>query len=54
MTGTDISAYRPLIESSLTFFDEHYRYLASRRGSKSLDGDGKLILFPVRAARHTK
>ncbi|WP_289763044.1 DUF5703 domain-containing protein [uncultured Duncaniella sp.] len=44
--GTDISAYRPLIESSLTFFDEHYRYLASRRGSKSLDGDGKLILFP--------
>lgn len=44
--GTDIAAYRPLIESSLTFFDEHYRYLASRRGSKSLDGDGKLILFP--------
>ncbi len=44
--GIDISAYRPLIESSLTFFDEHYRYLASHRGSKSLDGDGKLILFP--------
>lgn len=44
--GTDISEYRPLIESALTFFDEHYRYLASRRGSKSLDGDGKLILFP--------
>lgn len=44
--GRDISEYRPLIESALTFFDEHYRYLASRRGSKSLDGDGKLILFP--------
>lgn len=44
--GTDISQYRPLIEKSLTFFDEHYRYLASRRGSKNLDGDGKLILFP--------
>lgn len=44
--ATDISAYRPLIESALTFFDEHYRYLASRRGSKSLDGDGRLILFP--------
>lgn len=43
---TDISGYQPLIESALTFFDEHYRYLASRRGSKSLDGDGKLILFP--------
>ena len=44
--GTDISQYRPLLEKSLTFFDEHYRYLASRRGSKNLDGDGKLILFP--------
>lgn len=42
----DIAEYRPLIESVLTFFDEHYRYLASRRGSKDLDGDGKLILFP--------
>ncbi|MDE6555598.1 MAG: hypothetical protein K2K55_01380, partial [Duncaniella sp.] len=45
-SDTDISDYRRLIESALTFFDEHYRYLASRRGSKSLDGDGKLILFP--------
>lgn len=44
--GADITEYRPLIESALTFFDEHYRYLASRRGSKSLDGEGKLILFP--------
>lgn len=44
--GTDISKYRRLIESSLTFFDEHYRHLASRRGSKNLDGDGKLILYP--------
>lgn len=44
--GTDISAYRPLIEQSLIFFDEHYRKLASERGIKSLDGDGCLILFP--------
>lgn len=44
--NTDISAYRDLIEQSLVFFDEHYRYLASRRGRKDLDGDGKLILFP--------
>lgn len=42
----DISRYAPLIESALTFFDEHYQYLASRRGAKKLDGEGKLILFP--------
>ncbi len=44
--GTDLSRYEPLIESALTFFDEHYRYLAARRGAKQLDGDGKLILYP--------
>ena len=45
-SNEDIASYLPLIESSLIFFDEHYRYLASRRGSKDLDGDGKLIIFP--------
>ncbi|RWY51626.1 DUF5703 domain-containing protein [Mucilaginibacter gilvus] len=44
--GKDIKPYLPFIESCLTFFDEHYRYLALRRGAKELDGDGKLILFP--------
>ncbi len=38
--------YQPLIESALTFFDEHYQYLASRRGAKRLTAEGKLILFP--------
>ena len=42
----DIEHYKPLIESSLRFFDEHYQYLASRRGRNKLDGNGKLILFP--------
>lgn len=42
----DISRYLPLVESALTFFDEHYRYLASRRGRNALDADGKLVLFP--------
>lgn len=45
-TGEDITKYEPLIEQSLKFFDEHYRYLAKKRGVKELDGDGKLILFP--------
>lgn len=50
----DIAQYIPLIESSLTFFDEHYRLLASRRGRKVLDGDGHLILFPGSACETYK
>ncbi|MEO9475729.1 MAG: DUF5703 domain-containing protein [Cyclobacteriaceae bacterium] len=42
----DISKYMPLIESSLTFFDEHYQYLARQRGRKSLDQNGDLVLYP--------
>ena len=44
--GRDISKYIPLIESSLTFFDEHYQYLASARGRKTLDQNGDLVLYP--------
>ena len=43
----DISRYIPLIESAVTFFDEHYRYMAEHRGRKALDGNGQLILFPA-------
>lgn len=53
-SGADISEYLPLIESSLTFFDEHYRLLASRRGRKDLDGDGHLVLFPGSACETYK
>lgn len=45
--NADISKYKPLVESCVRFFDEHYRYLAQRRGRKVLDGEGKLILFPA-------
>ena len=45
-TGMDISKYEPLVYQCLKFFDEHYRYLAKKRGVKEVDGDGKLILFP--------
>ena len=44
--GLDIHKYEPLIESCLRFFDEHYQFLARQRGSKSLDGEGHLIIFP--------
>ena len=52
--NADITPYLPLIESSLTFFDEHYRQLASRRGRKALDGNGHLILFPSSACETYK
>ena len=52
--NADITPYLPLIESSLTFFDEHYRQLASRRGRKTLDGNGHLVLFPGSACETYK
>ena len=36
----------PLIKSCLTFFNEHYQYLAKQRGAKTFDADGHLILYP--------
>ena len=53
-SNADITPYLPLIESSLTFFDEHYRQLASRRGRKALDGNGQLVLFPGSACETYK
>lgn len=41
-----ISDKIPFIESCLRFFDEHYQYLAKQRGTKALDGNGKLVLYP--------
>jgi len=45
-TGMDIEKYKPMIQSCLRFFDEHYQYLANKRGAKRLDGNGKLVLYP--------
>ncbi len=53
-TGEDISDYLPFIESCLTFFDEHYQYLASQRGSKKLDANGHLVLYPGSACETYK
>jgi len=50
----DIEKYIPLIESCLTFFDEHYTYLAKRRGAKSLDENGHLVLYPGTACETYK
>ena len=53
-TGADISEYIPFIQSCLTFFNEHYQYLAARRGRRPLDGSGHLILYPGSGAETYK
>jgi hypothetical protein len=45
-TEQNISDYIPFIESCLTFFDEHYQYLAKKRGTNTLDSNGYLVLYP--------
>lgn len=53
-SGNDIEEYIPFVESCLTFFDEHYRYLARQRGRNELDGNGNLILYPGSACETYK
>lgn len=44
--AADIRKYMPLIESCLTFFDEHYQYQAKKRGASALNQQGHLVLYP--------
>ncbi|MEH6306911.1 DUF5703 domain-containing protein [Olivibacter sp. CPCC 100613] len=50
----NIRQYLPLVESCLQFFDEHYQYLAKKRGRKALDENGHLVLYPGSAAETYK
>ena len=52
--GQDIAPYLPLIESSLTFFDEHYQQQQLRRSPKPFDEQGHLVLYPGSAAETYK
>ena len=52
--GNNIAAYIPFIESCLRFFNEHYQYLAGKRGRKTLDGNGHLVIYPGSAAESYK
>jgi hypothetical protein len=52
--GNNIREYIPFIESCLRFFNDHYQYLAGKRGRKTLDGNGHLIIFPGSAAETYK
>jgi hypothetical protein len=53
-TGRDISDRIPFIESCLRFFDEHYQYLAKKRGAKALNEDDQLVLYPGSGAETFK
>ena len=53
-SGADISGYIPLVEGVLTFFDEHYRWLAAGRGEDPLDDEGHLKLYPGSACETYK
>ncbi|ANH83693.1 hypothetical protein A8C56_04080 [Niabella ginsenosidivorans] len=52
--GLNIEPYLPLIKSCLVFFDEHYQYLAKKRGNKTLDQEGHLVLYPGSGAETFK
>jgi hypothetical protein len=52
--GTDIHQYIPFIQSCLTFYNEHYQYLAKLNTGKALDEQGHLILYPGSAAETFK
>jgi len=53
-SGKDIHPYIPFMESCLTFYKEHYEYLAQQRGEKPLDANGHLILYPGSSAETYK
>lgn len=52
--GKDLKEYLPFIESCVVFFDAHYTMLARQRGSKALDANGHLVLYPGSAAETYK
>ncbi len=44
--NADITKYHNFIISCLRFFEEHYQYLAKKRGRKTLDANTHLVLYP--------
>lgn len=50
----DVQHYIDFVMSSLRFFDEHYQYLANKRGARTFDADKNLVLYPGSAAETYK
>ncbi len=53
-SGKDISKYIPFINSSLTFFFEHYKYRERKRTGKPYDKNNKLVIYPSTACETFK
>lgn len=53
-SGMDVGPYEEMISQCLKFFDLHYQYLAKQRGSKALNADKKLTIFPGSGAETYK
>ncbi|MBL7133996.1 MAG: hypothetical protein ISS78_07860 [Phycisphaerae bacterium] len=51
-SGKDIARYMPLIEQSVIFYDEHYRFRCKQLTGKELDEDGKLVIYPANTLEH--
>jgi hypothetical protein len=52
--GANIRPYLPLIDSCLTFFDQHYRMERAHRKGQPLDPNGKLEIYPGTACETYK
>ncbi|WP_417361245.1 DUF5703 domain-containing protein [Galbibacter sp.] len=52
--GQDVQDYIDFVMSSLRFFDEHYQYLANKRGARTFDAQKNLVLYPGSAAETYK
>lgn len=52
--GEDVKKYNAFVLSCLKFYDKHYQYLAKKRGRKSLDANGHLVLYPGSAVETYK
>jgi len=51
-SGIDIAQYLPLIEQSVIFYDEHYRFRCKQLTGKELGDDGKLVIYPANTLEH--
>jgi len=46
-SGADLTPYLPLIEQSVIFYDEHYRFRSKQLTGKELDENGRLVFYPA-------
>lgn len=45
-SGADISQYMPFVKAAVLFFDEHYQMRQKMRNGKTVDENGKLVIYP--------